>query len=206
MVQVAGLRRRSGEAQRGRPKLRLLLLMGEVARLVLEAVLFERRRRRRLMVVDGELLVVVVLLKVLLHEVLVLLVLLVIVQMVVRVRRWPGEEGLRLQRLLGQIGHDGRMLQVTGRRDGGRRGDGRGVRPAIVLRGRVAGAVVVVGAAAAAVGGERSQVAGVVVVTALLALLVGMGKGMEVVIRMVGIPVPVPAVRLVEAHVLEGAD
>ena len=158
------------------------------------------------MVVDRVLLVMVVLLEgILLHEVLVLLVdLLVIVQLVVRVRRWASQEGLGLQGLLGQIGHDRMLLQVIGWRGGGRCGDGRGVGPAIVVRRRVAGAVVVVGTAAAAVRGERSQVAGVIAgVTALLVLVVV--KGMEVVIR-VGIPVPVPAVRLVEAHVLEGTD
>ena len=90
MVEVAGLRRRSGEAQRCRPpKLRLLLLMVEVARLVLlEAVLFQRWR---LVVVDRVLLVMVVVLEgiLLLHEVLLVLLvdLLVVVEGVVRVVR-----------------------------------------------------------------------------------------------------------------------
>ena len=90
MVEVAGLRRRSGEAQSGRPpKLRLLLLMVEVARLVLlEAVLFQRWR---LVVVDRVLLVMVVVLEgiLLLHEVLLVLLvdLLVVVEGVVRVVR-----------------------------------------------------------------------------------------------------------------------
>ena len=93
MVEVAGLRRRSGEAQSGRPpKLRLLLLMVEVARLVLlEAVLFQRWR---LVVVDRVLLVMVVMVVILegvllLHEVLLVLLvdLLVVVEGVVRVVR-----------------------------------------------------------------------------------------------------------------------
>ena len=69
--------------------------MAEVARLVLEAVLFERRRR--LGVMDRVLLVVVVLEGVLLlHEVLVLLELLVVVEGVVGVRQRPGQDGLGL--------------------------------------------------------------------------------------------------------------
>ena len=177
--------------------------MAEVSRLVLEAVLLERRWR--LMMVDGVLLVVVVLEGILLlHEVLVLLVeLLVIVQILVRVRRWPRQEGLRLQRLLGQIGHNRMVLQAVGRRDGRHCCcSRRRVRPAIVLRRGVAGTVVVVGAAAAAVGGESGQMIGM---AALLALVVVLVKGMEVVIG-VGIPVPVPPVRLVEGHALEGGD
>ena len=68
--------------------------MAEVARLVLEAVLFERRRLRG---GDRVLLVVVVLEGVLLlHEVLVLLELLVVVEGVVGVRQRPGQDGLGL--------------------------------------------------------------------------------------------------------------